>query len=236
MEELELQLHQEMLDMYQLAGKETGYWGNYFLRSVRNNGGLKTARRMLSKKLENPSEQKGFQSLIEAGRPDLSLENVVLQSKYKPLFTDDELIEAKRRLDLVPSFAVRKKVKPEFIYPEDLIEEEEYIEGAKKQITVNAYERSSKARQACIKKYGYRCQVCSMKFSEAYGKIGERFIHVHHKKQLAGRRTSYKVNPTIDLEPVCPNCHAMLHTSDPPLGIEELKEIMLDVQNKKEVK
>jgi len=55
---------------------------------------------------------------------------------------------------------------------------------------------------------------------------GKQFIHVHHRKPLAGRRSDYKVNPTKDIVPVCPNCHAMLHTSNPPLGIEELKEIM----------
>jgi 5-methylcytosine-specific restriction protein A len=26
------------------------------------------------------------------------------------------------------------------------------------------------------------------------------------------------------LRPVCPNCHAMLHTSDPPLEIEDLRQ------------
>jgi 5-methylcytosine-specific restriction enzyme A len=28
------------------------------------------------------------------------------------------------------------------------------------------------------------------------------------------------------MRPVCPNCHAMLHKSDPPFTIEELKEIL----------
>jgi 5-methylcytosine-specific restriction protein A len=62
-----------------------------------------------------------------------------------------------------------------------------------------------------------------MSFEELYGIIGKGFIHVHHKKPLAGTRAEYKVNPPKDLVPVCPNCHAMLHTTNPPLGIEELK-------------
>jgi 5-methylcytosine-specific restriction protein A len=65
-----------------------------------------------------------------------------------------------------------------------------------------------------------------MEFQDVYGEIGRDFIHVHHKKPLAGRRDDYKVNPAIDLVPVCPNCHAMLHSSDPPLGIDELKQKM----------
>ena len=33
----------------------------------------------------------------------------------------------------------------------------------------------------------------------------------------------YEPDPRRDLVPVCPNCHAMLHTSDPPLEIEKLR-------------
>ncbi len=65
-----------------------------------------------------------------------------------------------------------------------------------------------------------------MSFQERYGEIGRGFIHVHHRKPLALRRAEYKLRPTIDLVPVCPNCHAMLHTKTPPLGVDELREIM----------
>ncbi len=40
-------LHAKMLAAYRTAGTETGYCGNYFLRSVKRNGGLETAKRML---------------------------------------------------------------------------------------------------------------------------------------------------------------------------------------------
>jgi len=216
-----------MLIGYETAGREIGYWGNYFLRSVRQNGGLATAQRMLRKKMKSVSEQtKGFRALIEAGRLDLSLENLVLQARFRSLFTKEELSEAKRRLDMIPNYARRMPVAPDKNHPDDLQDEKEYVEGAKKRITVNAYERDPKARKACLKRHGYRCAVCNINFQEVYGDIGKRFIHVHHKKPLAGRRKDYIVSPTIDLIPVCPNCHAMLHTSSPPLGIAELKEKM----------
>ncbi len=95
-------------------------------------------------------------------------------------------------------------------------------------MTVNAYERNPAARKACIAKYGVRCAVCGMSFKEKYGTIGRDFIHVHHKKPLALRRAEYRVRPTIDLVPVCPNCHAMLHTKKPPLGVDELRQILRD--------
>lgn len=217
-------LHAAMLSGYEMAGREIGYWGKRYLHSVKQNGGLATAQRMLRKKLENAAEQKGFRALIEAGRLDLSLENLVLQPRFRHLFTKKELAEAKRRLDMVPDYAKRIPVAPDENHLGDLQDEKEYVEGAKKRITVNAYERDPKARKACLKRHGYSCTVCNMNFQEVYGEVGKQFIHVHHRKPLAGRRTDYTVKPTIDLVPVCPNCHAMLHTSNPPLGIAELKQ------------
>ncbi|WP_429747529.1 HNH endonuclease [Vibrio clamense] len=102
-----------------------------------------------------------------------------------------------------------------------------FTEGAKKQVTVNSYERCPKARQACLDKHGYSCKVCGFSFLEVYGEIGKGFIHVHHIKPLAGISENYEVKPTKDLVPVCPNCHAMLHTKSPPLSIDELKSIMV---------
>lgn len=221
------ELDAAMLAGYKKAGEETGYWGNYFLRSIRQHGGLATARRMLRKRMRSVSEQtKGFHALIDAGRVDLTLESLVLQPQFKSLFTKEEIAEAKRRLEMVPDYARRVSVPPNENYPDDIRDGKKYSEGAKKRITVNAYERDPKAREACLKRHGYRCAVCAMSFHEVYGDIGKHFIHVHHKKPLAARRTDYIVSPTIDLVPVCPNCHAMLHTSSPPLGVVELKEKM----------
>lgn len=220
------QLDAAMRTAYEVAGKETGYWGRYFLRSVKQHGGLVIAKRMLGKRLKNPNQQKGFRALIEAGRPDLSLESLVLQSRFRRLFTVEEIAEAQRRLKSVPKHARRIAISHDNVHPDDLDNEEEFEEGAKKRITVNAYERDAKARAACLKRHGYSCQVCGFRFQDTYGSIGKGFINVHHKKPLAGKRRGYKVKPTIDLAPVCPNCHAMLHTSSPPLGIEELKGIM----------
>ena len=108
-------------------------------------------------------------------------------------------------------------------YPDE-VEPREYTEGAVKQTVVNAYERDPKARAACLKHHGYRCSVCEMLFAEVYGKIGIGFIHVHHLKPISTRKETYRVDPIKDLAPVCPNCHAMLHTKKPPFSISELRK------------
>ena len=110
----------------------------------------------------------------------------------------------------------------QIIYPDD-IENENLIEGTKKQIIVNSYERNPRARQECIDKYGYKCTVCTFDFEKIYGAIGKDFIHVHHLKPLSEVDKEYEINPIQYLRPVCPNCHAMLHKKTPAYSIEEIK-------------
>ncbi len=120
----------------------------------------------------------------------------------------------------------RKQKSKGSTYPDDVTNDDDYIEGGRKSVIVNAYERSPAARSACLKEHGYHCAVCDMLFADVYGEIGINFIHVHHNNPIAARKKEYRVNPTRDLTPVCPNCHAMLHSSDPPLTIMALRRIV----------
>lgn len=215
--------HEAMLSIYQSVGKATGYWANYYLRAVRKHGGLSYAKQALATKSD---VQDGFLKLIEVGKPELSMEALVIKKEFQSLFAKNEIDEAQRRLDTIPDYAWRKKVEPENNFSGEITNEEIFTEGATQQVTVNIHERNNTARQACLDKHGYGCKVCSMNFEEVYGEIGKGFIHVHHIKPLAGIRAQYEINPTKDLVPVCPNCHAMLHSSEPPLTVDELKGIM----------
>ncbi|WP_287126332.1 HNH endonuclease [Desulfobacter sp.] len=112
---------------------------------------------------------------------------------------------------------------PNICYPEELLEEDSFYEGAKTTVTVNSYERNPKARLKCIERYGLSCAVCKINFENVYGNIGKDFIHVHHLTPVSSVNKEYRINPESDLRPVCPNCHAMLHKKKPPYSIEELK-------------
>ena len=101
-----------------------------------------------------------------------------------------------------------------------------YTEGTANQITQTRYERNPHARVACINHYGYSCSVCEFDFEKRFGELGKNFIHVHHLTQVATVGKTYQVDPILDLRPVCPNCHAMLHRQNPPLTIEELKILL----------
>jgi len=119
---------------------------------------------------------------------------------------------------------------PDIAFPDTLAQElrpsDSFPEGAKKSITINAYERSPDARAACIAHYGLVCTACGFDFEETYGDLGRGFIHVHHIVPIASVAADYEVNPIKDLRPVCPNCHEMLHRRQPPLSIDELKVLI----------
>lgn len=101
-------------------------------------------------------------------------------------------------------------------FPEEVEDGEEYIEGATLTVKVVRYERDPNARKKCILHHGTACAVCEVEFSRVYGPIGEGFIHVHHLVPLSQVNSEYIVDPIRDLQPVCPNCHAMLHKRTPP--------------------
>jgi 5-methylcytosine-specific restriction protein A len=109
-------------------------------------------------------------------------------------------------------------------HPEEIRFDETLLEGATRQVTVNEYERNEKARGKCIEKYGYQCCVCEFDFEKKYGVVGRKFIHVHHLVELSTIGREYRIDPIRDLRPVCPNCHAMLHTQKPAYRIEELRD------------
>jgi 5-methylcytosine-specific restriction protein A len=223
---LEDELYAEMENGYRRAGTEFGYWAKYFIRDLRVKGALKTAKNMLRPQKKTEKIHRGLQRLLDAGRTDISLERLVLQERFRSLFTPAELAEAQRRLDSFPPDLVRRPVPPNENHPETLPETRTYHEGAVRSVLINVYERDPKAREACIAKHKARCAVCGLDFEERYGEIGRHFIHVHHTVPLSLRRGDYVLEPEKDLVPVCPNCHAMLHTSDPPLSVPELKEML----------
>lgn len=67
------------------------------------------------------------------------------------------------------------------------------------------------------------CEVCGFDFAERYGEHGRGFAECHHIRPIAkgGRETHLD-----DLAIVCANCHRMLHLSDVPLGLEQLRQVL----------
>jgi 5-methylcytosine-specific restriction enzyme A len=218
---LETDLRDALLDAYQRAGEEISYWGFRYRRSILDKGALSTVKRMLRPR--RPEQRKGLDAALDANRPDLTMEAVVLRSKFRPLFSAEEIRVAADRLRKYRKEGNRRMRSRERLYPEELEPGKKYIEGSRKQIRINSYERDRRARLACLKHFGYRCSVCDLLFEQRYGKLGKEFIHVHHLKPFELTNGAYRLDPIRDLRPVCPNCHAMLHRPKRVLSIGGLR-------------
>jgi hypothetical protein len=83
-----------MIGVYEDAKRQAGYNATRFLQMVRRRGGVEAARRLLSQ----PGVSTGFLKLRDAGKLDLSMEYVLLEPYFAPLFTEEEREIARRRL------------------------------------------------------------------------------------------------------------------------------------------
>ena len=106
------------------------------------------------------------------------------------------------------------------------------VEGLKKQVTVNAYERNPKARRACVNHYlkknngKLKCEICGFDFGEVYGDEFKSKIHIHHKVEISSIGAEYKIDPTKDLIPICPNCHLIAHSKKPAYTPDEIRAMI----------
>ena len=94
MTDLEKLFHLEMIDIYARALKECGYRASRFLVMVNERGGLQAAKTLINA----PGVSDGFVALWERGRPDLTVEAIILDPRWKELFTNHELDIARERL------------------------------------------------------------------------------------------------------------------------------------------
>lgn len=83
-----------MEDIYHNAKSEIGYNATRFLVMVKELGGLQAAHQLLA----GERIHDGFAELLLAGRPDLTVEALVLRPEFQSLFSDDELQVARERL------------------------------------------------------------------------------------------------------------------------------------------
>ncbi|MCY4756248.1 HNH endonuclease [Pelomonas aquatica] len=101
-----------------------------------------------------------------------------------------------------------------------------FVEGALRDVSMQRLERSAKARQACLAHYGFDCQVCGTNLKQTYCGLPLELIHVHHEVQLSTREGEHEVDPVADLKPVCPNCHAVIHSRTPAYSLVEVRAML----------
>jgi len=83
-----------MINIYKRAKSEAGYNATRFLSMVSERGGLETAQILI--RMDGVSD--GYSALHQRGRLDLTVEAVMLDKEWWPLFTDVERAIAIKRL------------------------------------------------------------------------------------------------------------------------------------------
>ncbi len=94
LKELEKEFDMAMWDIYKRAKVEADYNATRFLQMLHQHRGLETARILLH--ASNVSD--GYTALWERGRLDLTVEALILQKKWHPLFSNQEIEIAQGRL------------------------------------------------------------------------------------------------------------------------------------------
>lgn len=96
----EEELHEALLNVYERARGDAGITFRQFRAMLNRQTARETAEQLL-RPMPNGRTPNGFRRIVAAGRPDLTLEYVVLQQRFRNLFTDGQRAEARRRLGLV---------------------------------------------------------------------------------------------------------------------------------------
>lgn len=91
----------------------------------------------------------------------------------------------------------------------------EYPEGKRTSTNSARVTRNRQYVDAVKERDGYTCQACGLK-----AKIdGFDILQVHHIIRLTAEQST----KLSDLVSLCPTCHFIAHTNDPPLKIKEIK-------------
>lgn len=98
-------------------------------------------------------------------------------------------------------------------------EEKSAIEGYAKERKSLAHHRNASLVTACKERDKYTCQACGFNLRVR----GRSIVECHHLAPLAS--SGKRVTSVDDLATLCPNCHRIAHTSEPPLSVKEISKI-----------
>jgi len=92
---IENKFNEDMKNIYLTAKRDIGYTATRFMQLISQKGGLLAAKQLIAKE----GGTYGFEILWEHKRLDLSVEALVLKPEYVTLFSDEERMLCKDRLE-----------------------------------------------------------------------------------------------------------------------------------------
>jgi hypothetical protein len=94
MAKLEEDCHSKMLQIYHQEKEHCNYNATRFYQMANEKGGLATAKALLA----SQEPQSGLTTLWECGQLDLSMEALMIDPRFEPLFSEEERETAMERL------------------------------------------------------------------------------------------------------------------------------------------
>jgi hypothetical protein len=114
--------------------------------------------------------------------------------------------------------------KPAVTTDDDVSIETRFLEGEKRASVTTT--RNSELRAAAKKKWGLKCYCCGFDFEQFYGGIAKGAGIVHHLQPFTDSEEGQRKSTVEDVRVVCPNCHYVLHLENPPMSVDELKQLI----------
>ena len=67
------------------------------------------------------------------------------------------------------------------------------------------------------------CEICGFNYEDYYSDIGRGYIIAHHIRPVSSGPT---ITTLDDIALVCANCHAMIHSKNPPISMSDMKQVV----------
>lgn len=100
---------------------------------------------------------------------------------------------------------------------------EEQVAHQSENVVSSDYES---AKEKCIEYYGAICDICGFDYGYTYGEAFENQIEVHNIHSHDLTEVSENTDSIKDLIPVCHNCHGVIHSQNPPISVEKMRQMI----------
>jgi hypothetical protein len=109
------------------------------------------------------------------------------------------------------------------------VSEKDFLEGEKRATATTV--RNAQLRIAAKEHWGFTCYCCGFDFAQFYGAFATGSAIVHHLEIFASGAGKRRRSTLEDVRVICANCHYVIHRTDPPMDVDELKSLIAESWN-----
>jgi len=148
----------------------------------------------------------------------------IVPVEWDSVFEPIDILLGAEPLTVLPLSGKRlRRLKAAINRSQKYIEQQEALEGEIYRAETTFRKRNRALIAAKKANSDGRCDICGFSFKERYGSLNRDCLIAHHIHPIGQRQGSSKTN-LDDIALLCPNCHAAIHTQDPPISLENLRK------------